>query len=186
MRFYKKFSVFLGLFAIACLAWAASNAMVVKHAELIPYDNYLALNADFEISFGTPIEEAIKKGVPLSFLVEFQLVEPRRYWFDDEIVTTRKSINLSYHALTRQYLVSDDAHQKSFETLNEARQQLMELRDWHVVEKNALDAETDYQAALLIRLDKTKLPKAIQVDTISAEHWNIASPIYTWSIKDLK
>jgi hypothetical protein len=186
MRFYKRFSVFLAGFTFACLAWAASNAIVVKHADLMPVEDYLALNADFEISFGTPIEEAIKKGVPLSFLVEFQLVEPRKYWFDDEIVTIRKSINLSYHALTRQYLVSDEAHQKSFETLNEARQQLMALRNWQVIQRDVLEDEIAYQAALLMRLDKTKLPKAIQVDTISAEHWNISSTIYTWSIKDIK
>jgi hypothetical protein len=186
MHYYKKLSILFALLAIACLAWAAVNAIAVKSADLAISEEYLVLNADFDISFGTSIEEAIKKGVPLSFLVEFQIVEPRKYWFDDEIVTMRKSINLSYHALSRQYLVNYDEHQKSFESLHEARQQMMMLRDWRVVKRNLLDPEIVYQAALLMRLDKTKLPKAIQADTISAEHWNLASPIYSWPVKDIK
>jgi hypothetical protein len=124
--------------------------------------------------------------VPLSFLVEFQIVEPREYWFDDEIVTISKSVTLSYHALTRQYLVSFDTHQKSFESLAEARHQLMRVRDWRVVEKTQFDKDETYRAALLMRLDKAKLPKAIQVDTLASEHWNLVSPIYTWPIKDFK
>lgn len=186
MRYYKKFSFFCGLLAFSCLAWAASNSIAVKTAELVSSDEYINLNADFEINFDGAIEEAINKGVALSFLVEFQIVEPREYWFDDEIVTISKTVKLSYHALTKQYLVSYDVHQKSFESLGEARQQLATIRDWRVVAKRELDKSEPYRAAVLMRLDKSKLPKAIQVDTLASEHWNLASPIYTWPVKELK
>ena len=186
MRYYKKFSVFLGIFAISCLAWAAANNIAVKSAELVSSEEYLQLKADFEISFDSSIEEAINKGVALSFLVEFQIVEPREYWFDDEIVTVSKSVKLSYHALTKQYLVSDELHQKSFESLSEARHQLSMVRDWRVVAKQQLEKGTPYRAAILMRLDKSKLPKAIQVDTLGSEDWNLASPIYSWPVKELK
>ena len=186
MRYYKNFSIVIGLLAVSCLAWSATSSIDVKNAELSTSDEYLLLNADFDISFDSAIEEAINKGVPLSFLVEFQIVEPHEYWFDDEIITISKSVSLSYHALTRQYLVSQDAHQKSFESLSEARHQLMTVRDWRVVAKNQLEKGEPYRAALLMRLDKTKLPKAIQVDALGSENWNLVSPIYSWSIKDLK
>lgn len=186
MRYYKKFSLFLGILAISCFAWAAVNAITVKSAGLMPSDDYIQLNADFDISFDNSIEEAINKGVALTFLIEFQIVEPREYWFDDEIVTVSKSVKLSYHALTKQYLVSDEVHQKSFESLSEARHQISIVRDWRVVAKRELEKGTSYRAALLMRLDKTKLPKAIQVDTLASENWNLASPIYTWPVAELK
>lgn len=188
MRFYKKFSLFFGIlaFSFSCLAWAAVNAITVKSAELTSVDDYLHLNADFDIGFDNSIEVAINKGVALSFLVEFQIVEPREYWFDDEIVTVSKSFKLSYHALTKQYLVSDEIHQKSFESLSEARQQLSMVRDWRVVAKQQLEKGTSYRAAILMRLDKSKLPKAIQVDTLGSEHWNLVSPIYSWPVKEHK
>jgi hypothetical protein len=179
----------LGLFlllGVTSLTFAAASSINIKSAELQLQEDYYSLSADAEFSFDNEIEEAINKGVPLNFLVEFQIVSPRKYWFDDEIVTTSQNVTLSYHALTRQYLVNRGAHQKSFETLSEAKQELAELSDWKVVEKSLIEKNEVYNAALLIRLDQTKLPKAIQVDTIASEKWNLNSQKFEWALKDIK
>ena len=123
--------------------------------------------------------------MPLSFLIEFQIVRPRKYWFDDEIVTTSQEVTLSYHALSRQYLVNRGAHQQSFEGLSEAAQALGQIDEWKVVEKTDLEKGETYRAAMLIRLDQTKLPKAIQVDTIGSEKWNLTSQKFEWTLKEL-
>ena len=165
-------------------ALAAGSSINIKNAELELQDDYYGLNADVDMSFDKEIEEAINKGVPLNFLIEFQIVSPRKYWFDDEIVTTSQSVSLSYHALSRQYLVNRGAHQQSFASLNEAMRELVTLNDWKVVDKSALEKSEVYKAALLIRLDQTKLPKAIQVDTIASEKWNISSQKFEWVLKE--
>ena len=169
----------------ATLALAAASSIQIKSAELQLQDEYYSLSADVAIDFDNEIEEAINKGVPLDFLIEFQIVSPRKYWFDDEIITASQNITLSYHALTKQYLVNRGIHQKSFETLSEAKQELAELSDWKVAEKSLLEKNDGYNAALLIRLDQTKLPKAIQVDAIASEKWNLSSQKFEWSLKDL-
>ncbi len=184
MRYLLKISALLLLLGATTLASAASS-INIKSAELQPQADYYSLNANVDISFDKEIEEAVNKGVPLTFLVELQIVSPRQYWFDDEIVTTSQNITLSYHALTKQYLVNRGVHQKSFETLSEAKQELAQLRDWQVVEKSLLAENEVYNVALLIRLDQTKLPKAIQVDTISTEKWNLTSQKLEWALKDL-
>ena len=163
---------------------AASSSIYIKNAELQLQDDYYCLNADVDISFDDEIEEAINKGVPLNFLIEFQVVSPRKYWFDDEIVTISHSVTLSYHALSRQYLVNRGLHQKSFESLSEARQELAQIRDWKVVDKTQIEKNGNYKAVLLFRLDQSKLPKAIQVDTISSEKWNLASQKFEWVLKE--
>jgi Domain of unknown function (DUF4390) len=183
-RYCKKLS-FLLLLGVASFAFAAESSIQIKHAELQPQDEYYNLNADVEISFDDEIEEAINKGVPLNFLIEFQIVSPRKYWFDDEIVTTSRSVALSYHALSRLYLVNRGAHQKSFETLSEARQELAQIKDWKVLDKAQVEKGGNYKAALLFRLDQSKLPKAIQVDTISSEKWNLSSEKFEWALKEL-
>ena len=187
MHFYKKISLnrFFNALLLACLLASsqfsfADSSIVIKNASLQPEDSHYSLNADVDISFDKDIEEAINKGVPLTFLVEFQIVSPRQYWFDDEVVTTTQAIMLSYHALTRQYLVNHKSHQLSFETLPEAKLAMMQLRDWKVVDKSLLEKGEVYRAALLVRLDQTKLPKAIQVDTISSEKWNVSSEKFEW------
>ncbi len=184
MHFCKKLSLLLLLICAASLAFAADSGINIKSAELQAQDDYYGLNADVDMTFDKEIEEAINKGVPLNFLIEFQIVSPRKYWFDDEIVTVSQTVSLSYHALSRQYLVNRAGHQQSFASLSEAMNELLTLNEWKVVDRALLEKPDVYKAALLIRLDQTKLPKAIQVDAIASEKWNLSSQKFEWTLKE--
>ena len=194
-RYYKKtspnfgwklnliVSFFVSLLLSSSMVFAATNSILIKQADLQLVDDFYLLNAEISIDFDAEIEEAVNKGVPLHFLIEFQVVSPRKYWFDDEIITTTNRVVLSYHALTKQYLINRETHQKSFETLDEAVDELLQLTDLKVFEKVLIEKDANYKAALLMRLDQAKLPKAIQVDAIASEKWNITSQKYEWSLK---
>lgn len=176
-------SLFCGLFFI-CLfstAWAISSGLNIKSAELVPLENVYALNADFEINFSKEVEEALNKGVQLDFLIEFQIVSPSKYWFDDEIKSTSMHVTMGYHALSRQYLVNRNNHQYVFANLQEAKDDLAHVRNWQVVEKSLLSKGEDYYAALRIRLDQSRLPKPLQVDALGSEDWNMVSERYRWT-----
>lgn len=185
MRFCKRLSLIFFLLLACALAFAASSSIVIKNAELQLSEDAYKLNADLEVTFDEAIEEAINKGVPLNFLVEFQVVSPRKYWFDDEIVTTTSNYALSYHALSRQYLVSHNGRQNSYETLSEAKLELEQIDDWKVLQKSQIEKGEVYKAALLMRLDQTKLPQALQVEAIGSEDWNLASQKFEWTLKEL-
>lgn len=184
LRRYAGLLMAFALLNVSSIAFAASS-IIINQAELQPLDDYYALSADVDIFFDEAIVEAVSKGVPLHFLIEFQVVKPWQYWFDDEIVITSTSVSLSYHALSRQYLVNHGAHQKSFETLDEAKDALFEIYNWKVLDKSLIEKGETYNAALLVRLDQSKLPKAIQVDAIGSEKWNLTSQKYEWALKDL-
>jgi hypothetical protein len=163
------------------IAWAATSTLHIKSAELVPTEEQFALNADFEFNFSPEMEAAINKGVPLTFLVEFQVVSPRRYWFDDEVVTQTRQVTLSYYALSRQYLVNQENHQDSYISLQEAKENLSHLRDWRVLDKALLKKGEAYNAALRIRLDQSKLPKPLQVEAIGSDDWAMVSERYRWT-----
>jgi Domain of unknown function (DUF4390) len=59
------------------------------------------------------------------------------------------------------------------------------VNDWKVVEKSQLEKNEVYKAAVQIHLDQKKLPKAIQVDTIASEKWNLTSQKFEWPLKEL-
>ena len=185
MRYYKKTNALLGWFFFALFAaplvWAAASSLSIKTAELVAVDETYVLNADFDLNLSGAVEEAVNKGVPLNFLIEFQVTSPRRYWFDDEIVTVTNMVTISYHALSRQYLINRDNHQQSFASLQEAKAEFSHLREWQVLEKSLLKKDENYQAALRVRLDQSKLPKPLQVDAIGSEDWNIVSERYRWT-----
>ena len=176
----RAFSLCLVLF-FASIAWAAASSLHIKTAELVPAEETYLLNADFEVNFSGEVEEALNKGVPLNFLIEFQMTSPRRYWFDDEIVSASSRVTFSYHALSRQYLINRGNHQQSFATLQEAMEEFSHLRAWPVVDKGLLKKGESYYAALRIRLDQSKLPKPLQVDVLGSEDWNMVSERYRWT-----
>ena len=76
MRSCKKTS-FLWMLALflstVTLAFAAASSIQIKSAELQLQDEHYSLSADVMIDFDDEIEEAINKGVPLDFLIEFQM-----------------------------------------------------------------------------------------------------------------
>lgn len=181
MRFYKKISL-LALLLICLTAWAHDSQLKITSASLNRHDAYYALDANFNADIAPLLKDAVTKGLPLSFLVEFELVEPRKYWFDHEVQSASTRINIHYHALTKQYLVSQGEQQKSYATLNEAIAAMGQITRWDVVKTNVVELGAAYQATLTISLDKSQLPKAIQVDAISSEDWSVTSPEYTWNV----
>jgi hypothetical protein len=184
MRYYKKTKAlaywFSFVFFVTTMAWADSSSLSIKSAELAATDDAYVLSADFELDFSDAVEEALNKGVPLNFLIEFQLTSPQKYWFDDEIVTESSQVTLSYHALSRQYLLNRGNHQQSFVSLQEAKDEFSRVRDWRVFEKSLLKKGEVYHAALRVRLDQSKLPKPVQVDAIGSEDWRLVSERYRW------
>lgn len=172
----------LGLCTILCWGGLAqAEGIQVKQAELVKLDAGYALNADFAVQFTAELEKAVNKGVRLDFLVEFQLVTPREYWFDKEIVTRTRRITLQYHALSRQYLLSVDKQQRAFTTLEEVRQDLGQLRGWKVLEPTHVLPGEQYDALLRFRLDPAGLPKALQVEALGSEKWSMVSERHRWT-----
>lgn len=183
MHYCKKIKHFLlvGLLALsATTAIAGNSSLNIRSAELVPIEDAYVLNADVDMKFSPRVEEAIGKGFVLNFLVEFQLAIPRKYWFNDEIVTVTHEISLNYHALSRQFLVTRGDQQKAFVRLDEALDDLSDINGLKVFQKSDIEKDTTYQAALLMRLNTKKLPQALQGDTISTDDWKIRSQRFEW------
>ncbi|MDP8567048.1 DUF4390 domain-containing protein [Methylophilus aquaticus] len=187
MRYYKNSKhliLLIMLSVVALLVQAAGNHAHVKNAEMVLRDETWTLDADLDVQLGHALEEALSKGIALTFLYEFQLTKPLKYWFDDEVVTERRSISLNYHALTKQYLLQFDKTQKAFDTLGDARRELGAIRDWRLAPHAVLEKNQSYQAALKMHLDRSKLPKALQVDALGESEWELVSPTFSWWVKE--
>jgi hypothetical protein len=88
MRFCRR-SSWLALLAVLLLALAPAIAaraegIEAQKAALIPAeDGGLILEAEFAVALTPTLEDALNKGVPLYFSVEFELIRPRWYWFNE-------------------------------------------------------------------------------------------------------
>jgi hypothetical protein len=177
----KRLLCVLGLLLFASSALAADGSLHIRSANLITFEDDVLLNADAEINFSPEMEKAILKGFTFNFLIEFQLIVPRKYWFNDEIATTVQQVSVSYHALSRQYIVMRNEQQRTYASLDEAIEDLSIIQDLKVFEKSDVEKGEPYQAILLMRLDHKKLPKALQVEGMASNDWKMTSQRFEWS-----
>lgn len=181
--FSPNFRVFVAVFLLAFASTArAESGIQVKMAELNLVEEVYQLKADFDMNFSQAVEDALNKGVPLNFTVEFELNRPRWYWLDESIASAQQQIRISYHALTKQYRLQVQEQQKSFATLAELKTELGHIQDWKVVERAQLRKRYSYEARLRIKLDLSQLPKPLQVNALTSKDWNMESDWYRWTL----
>ena len=140
------------------------------------------LEAEFGIALTPTVEDALNKGVALYFQLEFELIRPRWYWFNDKLADDRQQYRLSYNALTRQYRIGVGNLYQNFSTLAEALEVMSRVRRSQPLEPGTIGKDTAYTAALRLRLDNSQLPKPFQFSAFGSREWNIASAWYRWTV----
>jgi len=179
--FLRKLLCALALGAVATAACA--DEIEVADAHLSTTEDGVVLAADFAFELNPRLAEVITNGVPLYFVVEFELTRPRWYWFDEKAAVKRMQVRLSYHALSRHYRLSTGVLQQNYQTLEEALNVLRRVRNWQVVDRGAGLADATYEASVRMRLDVTLLPKPFQLSAITSRDLNLESPWRRFSFR---
>ena len=152
-----------------------ADEIEIPDARLSATEDGVVLSADFTFDLTPRLAEVVTNGVPLYFVVEFELTRPRWYWFDDKAAAKRIQLRLSYHPLSRQYRLSTGVLQQNYGSLEEALNVLRRVRNWLVVERTAVLADANYEAAVRMRLDVTLLPKPFQLSAITSRDLTLES-----------
>jgi hypothetical protein len=174
---------FLALFFSLAIPGARADDIEVRDARLLAIDEGLVLNADFALELTPRLADVVANGVPLYFVVEFELGRRRWYWLDENAATKRLQLRLSYHALSRQYRLSTGLLQQNFATLGEALNVLQRIRNWLVVDRSVSLSDADYDAAVRMRLDTTLLPKPFQLSALTSRELHLESPWKRFTVR---
>ena len=172
-------ALFLGL---AVTAPARAEGIEVKKAVLVAAEDGYFLEAGFDIALTPTLEDALNKGVPLYFLLEFELIRPRWYWLNEKLANARQQYRLSYNALTRQYRIGVGTLYQNFSSLPEALEVLSRVRLREIAEPGALGKGSSYTAALRLRLDTSQLPRPFQIGVVGSRDWSLSSDWHRWTI----
>lgn len=183
MRSIAFLKPLLCAFALGAAAAAGADEIEVTDAHLAATEDGVVLAADFAFELNPRLAEVVTNGVPLYFVVEFELTRSRWYWFDEKAVAKRIQLRLSYHALSRYYRLSTGVLQQNYPTLEEALNVLRRVRNWQVVDRTAGLTETTYEAAVRMRLDVTLLPKPFQLSALTSRDLNLESPWRRFSFR---
>jgi uncharacterized protein DUF4390 len=172
----------LAMVLAAGMTAARADGIEVSSAALAQVDDGWQLDAQFDIQFSPRLEEAVNRGVPLFFVVEFELSRPRWYWFDEKPIQVSQTYKISYTPLLRQYRLSIGNAYQNFTRFEEVTRVLSRLRGWHVADRGAIKKDGIYQASLRMRLDTSQLPKPFQLNAIASRDWTLASDWHRWTL----
>src|SRR3954451_993742 len=131
IAFLTRFLVLLALLAAPALR-AEENE--VGEVSLRAVEDGLVLDADFAFDLTPRLADVVANGVPLYFVVEFELGRRRWYWLDESAGSKKLQLRLSYHPLSRQYRLSTGLLQQNFASLEDALNVLKRVRNWLVVD----------------------------------------------------
>lgn len=166
----------LALLAQLPLAAHAGDAVEIVQARLEASEEGYRLQASFAFDLNRGLEDAIMRGVPLSFTTEVELTRPRWYWFDEKALLASRTVRISYNVLTRRYHAAiSGSLQQSFATLDEVLALIRHPGRWLVAEKGELKPGETYRVAVRMRLDVTQLTKPFQVNALNDSDWQMAS-----------
>jgi hypothetical protein len=176
-----------GALLALCLLFAAvlpshAQGIDVRKAFVTVAEDSYVLDAQFDIALTHTLEEALNKGVPLYFRLEFELIRPRWYWFNDRAVFLQQEYRLSFNALTRQYRLGAGTLHQNFASLAEALEVMSRVRRRQDAEPGVFTKGTTFVAGLRLRLDTSQLPKPFQINALGSREWNVGSDWYRWQV----
>jgi hypothetical protein len=168
----------LGLAAAAALfatPLARAANIPVNSASLRVDEGDVLLSAEFGVSLTPALEQALDKGVPLYFTIEFELVRTRFLWFPEKIAQWSITYRVSYSSLTRQYRAASGPLGQTFDSLDDVERFIGHLGSRPVARADEVAKGVRYEAAVRIRLDVSQLPKPFQVNALASREWQLAS-----------
>lgn len=159
---------------------AKAGVIEPERSQLNLTEEGYVLSADFAIDLGARLEEAVGRGVPLNFSLEFSIERMRWYWLNERVATRNVEYRLSYNTLTQQYRLTVGGLHTNFGTLAEALRVLGHVGELVVAEKSAVRLGHSYLAELRLSLDKSQLPKPLQLDAIAGKDWQVEAKTLRW------
>jgi hypothetical protein len=159
-----------------------AQGIEIRRAALNAADEAYVLDAEIDIALTPVLEDALSKGISLYFLLEFELIRSRWYWFNEKVAGAQQQYRLTYNALTRQYRIGVGTLYQNFATLAEALEFMSRVRRREDIEPGALRKGNVYTAALRFRLDTSQLPKPFQLNAVGSREWSVSSDWYRWTV----
>lgn len=145
----------------------------------------LYLNARLALDLGDSLEDALRKGIPMHFVWQADVLRSRWYWKDKTVASVSRTVRLAYQPLVRRWRVSyvtgspgavglQYALHQSFETLDDALLSVGRVSKWKLADAGRLDSGETYSVAFRFQLDLSTLPRPFQLGLASFGDWELA------------
>jgi len=155
----------------------------VNSAYVVLDHDVLELNAQIQYPDNARIRTALQDAVTLVFELEVTITRPRHFWFNATLLDTTLRRELTYHAVTGRYVLSNDAdvEQESFATLDEALGRIGHIEDMPVLVQSQLGTGP-WQVAVRAGVRRGRMPAPLRALMFWSGDWQRNSAWYTWML----
>jgi Domain of unknown function (DUF4390) len=180
-------AVFMVLFSVLQTASSAfaQNTTDVSNIRLEQAQDGMYLSATVRFELPGVVEDALLKGIAMTFVAEAQVLRDRWYWYDKGVASATRSVRLSFQPLTRRWRISVSTGigefasgaslSQSFDQLSDALAVVRRISRWKIAEGAEIDLDARHNVDFRFRLDTSQLPRPMQIGITGNTDWNIAA-----------
>jgi hypothetical protein len=169
----------LGLLLLA--ASASAMAFKVLSANTYLQGEVYRLNAAIEWHLSRSALDALQNGVALNLRLQLEVLHSRAWLWDESIASIRQRFRLEYHALARQYVVTNvnTGQFRSFPDRAAALDSISHIRDFPLLDRSLVTPSEKYYVELRALLDVGALPAPLRALANLSGEWRLSSEWYT-------
>ena len=174
-------------FAGVCQAQIAAE---VSQYQVERLEDEVLVSAQVVFELSPAVEEALLKGIPMSFVTEATVLRERWYWYDKKLASVQRHMRLAYQPLTRRWRLNVNAGSgrevsvglalnPSFDTLEDALSAIKRVSRWKIADTSDLESGLKYKVNFSFKLDLNQLPRPFQIGALGQSDWDLAAATST-------
>jgi len=145
-------------------------------------DQVYRLDAVARLRLTPAVEDALHNGVDLTLTWEVSIERTRAWWLDADVAYIAQRFRLSFHELTRQYVVTNlnTGQSRSYTQVETALDEVGTLIGFPLVDRVLVADGEDLIGHVRIRLQHDELPLPLRAVALFDDEWDLASEWYRW------
>jgi Domain of unknown function (DUF4390) len=174
--------------ALSCataLADGLDGRCEVRSADLELKEGVFHLNARLDLPISDAVRDGLAQGVPLALELDLSIERVRQLLPNSGVAGLTQRYHLQYNAVSAQYILRNDnsGQQESLPTLDEALEQLSQVRGVPVLDKSLISPDLRYEANVRAKLDYGSVPWSMRILMFWVRDWHRESDWYTWTFQ---
>lgn len=172
----------LGLSLGVASLYAQTSAVQWTNLQIERGEDGVYVNAALAFELPPSLEDALTRGMPVSFVFQATLLRERWYWYDKRISQIERHVRISYQPLSRRWRVMQAAQPiqssglgvslgASYESLKDALQAIQKINRWKIADISALQTDAKQKLDIHFSLDLSQLPQALQFGNLATNDW---------------
>lgn len=158
----------------------------VTDAQVTLQDGIYQLSSTIRYPLGSELTEALHQGVVIPIKVIVEVYTPNRYLPETEVAFLKQRYELRFHALTRQYVVTNhnSGVNNNYGSLAHALQHLGEIKNLPIIDQNLLKEGVEYRLRIRAAINTGQLAIPLRLTSYFYGPWRNESEWWDLPLKE--